>query len=337
MMRVWDFSKKKPKEILASEDFLSNREKGRVLALGYFDGVHKGHISIIQAACEEAKKRGVLSALHTFSTVPTSKKKDIQSAICLTTEKEKECLLQAAGMEEILLFPFDEEMKNMPPEAFLEKHVRDIAGAVSVVVGEDYCFGKDRIGDIDFLVKWCRENQIELKVVSPVLENGAAISSTRIRQTLSEGAVEEANSLLGYVVSYEGVVEKGFQIGRTLSFPTANMCIDKEKLVPRYGVYASFFYVDGKFYKSISNIGLRPTLERKERTPVVETMIYGENLDLYGKTVRVFLLSFVRPEKKFASLEDLKEAVHQDMKTVEHHHDIGYDSFRICDMINIYN
>lgn len=302
-------------------------KRGRVLALGYFDGVHRGHGAILQKTVEEALKRGELPAVHTFSSPPVSKscfrdKKDGKETVSalLTTQEEKNSLFKAAGIEEELVFPFYEKLMNLAPADFLDHCVKHLLEANVVVAGEDYRFGKDRAGDAAFLQAWGKKEGVEVFIVSPVAQKGKIVSSTRIRTCIQTGRIEEANDLLGYPLSYMGEVELGFQIGRTLQFPTANTRIEQGKVIPAYGVYASIFYVDGTFLSGISNIGLRPTLKRNEQIPTIETMVYGKDFNIYGKKVRVFLLSFTRPEACFSSLEDLKSQVHKDIKSVENYH-----------------
>ena len=162
--------------------------------------------------------------------------------------------------------------------------------------------------------------------VLPVLYKDQVISSTWIRESVRNGRISLANSLLGYPISYEGFIQQGKHLGRTLGFPTANLIPEEGKVIPAYGVYASILYTKDAFYPSITSIGLRPTVNSTDMAPLIETMMYDHSMNLYGEKVRVFLLSFVRPEYRFADIHALKEQVHKDMAEVRHYHDLhGHD------------
>ena len=344
-MDVWDFSTRDRDEIRKSSAFFQNKRKGRVVALGYFDGVHKGHSAILEEACKLADFVDGIPAVHTFSSAPVSKGKNHssscesgQDAIHLTTYKEKEGLLRSAGIEEIMLFPFDQTLSETSAEDFLENDIKDLLGARGIVAGSDYRFGRNREGTVEYLRRWCQREGIEIRITPQQHVGDKVVSSSKIRQALLDGRTDEANALLGYPISFSGVVEKGFQIGRTMQFPTANTRIEQGKIVPRYGVYATVFYCepgpgaqceegephrmgDGFLLSAVSNIGLRPTFLREEKNPVMETVLLKRNCDLYGKRVRVFLLSFVRPERRFSSVPELEEQVRRDIECVQNYHD----------------
>ena len=301
--------------------FQKNREKGRIVALGYFDGVHRGHQEILRAAMKEAHTREMLSAVHSFTTPPVSKKNEnIKIPFLLTVEDEKMILFEKQNIDEVFLTPFEKSVEQLSPEEFLNIYMVQLFGARAIVTGEDYRFGKDREGDVSFLHKWGAKNQIEICTVPALQQEEKTIASAWIRELLRNGEIETANDLLGYPVSFSGEIEKGYQIGRTIQFPTANMRISPEKIIPRHGVYASIFKTDNQFYPSISNIGIRPTMNRDEKAVCLETMLFDQNLDLYGKQASVFLLHFIREEMHFNSIDTLSMQMKKDaLQTREYH------------------
>ena len=330
-MKIWDLSQSvtfSPGAWRSEAPF--SIDKGRVVALGYFDGVHIGHQRIMEAVCALAEGSCCIPAVHTFSGIPISKGLDCvtkERGFLLTMPEEKTQILERCGIAEVFLTPFDRVFCELEPETFLDIYVREMMNAKAVVVGSDYRFGRVRAGDIHLLEAWGKKYDIPVKVVAPLCESGRTISSSWIRDCLAAGEAGLANRLLGYPISYGGVVEKGYQLGRTMQFPTANSRIESGKVVPKFGVYVSAALIGGSLFRGISNIGLRPTMLRDEKSPLLETMLYDVDADLYGKDIRVFLLDFVRPEMKFSSLDALKTQVHADMRAGrEFHGDFTTDS-----------
>ena len=290
-----------------------------VVALGYFDGVHLGHREIMREACRIADAQGLTPTVHTFSDMPFTKSARSGGAL-LTDLTEKSYWLAQYGIKRVFFSPFDTTIKNIEADLFLDMCLAEQLHAKAVVVGEDYRFGRHRLGDVSFLEKWGREHDVLVSVVPPFCLEGTVVSSSQIRNHVAEGRMSTANRMLGYPMSYTGVVEKGFQIGRTLGFPTANIPIPQDKCVPCYGVYASLFGVEGKLYPGVSNVGLRPTMCRNESVPLLETMLLDETLDLYDKDVRVFLLDFMRAESKFSDKGALQDQVQRDISQARRFH-----------------
>jgi riboflavin kinase/FMN adenylyltransferase len=327
-LRIWNFTEDENGLLIAPIDFPSAAADGRAIALGYFDGVHLGHQMILDRLKSIAVKQNLPAMVHTFSSIPKSKSSDLKdkTALQLTTLTEKCNCFARAGMDETALFPFSAQMSSMQAMDFMQNILKDQLHAKVIVAGEDYRFGQNREGDMHLLTVWGQKNNIEVYSVPPLLHNGQVISSTWIRECLRTGKTSLANTLLGYPVSYEGTVQHGRHLGRTLGFPTANVVPEKGKVIPAYGVYASILYTNKAFYPSITNIGLRPTVNTSEVAPVIETMMFDRKMDLYEEHIRVFLLTFIRPEYRFPDLQALKEQANKDMNEVRHYHDLhGHD------------
>lgn len=278
-------------------------DEKRAIALGTFDGLHLGHMRVL----EGTKQFGFLPSALLFSEHPAK-------ALCgkmppmLVTDAKRDALLQEMGIAP-LKTDFREIM-SLSARAFvreiLQKHFH--AGAVSC--GENYTFGKDRAGTPEVLQDLCAEFGIQLFVTPTAEALGAPVSSTRIRGYLQNGEIESENALLGRRFSYAFAVVHGDERGRTLNFPTINQFFPSDFVVPKYGVYASQVYIDGAYHASVTNIGVRPTIGTK--TPRSETCILGFSGDLYGQYTEVELLSYLRPEQKFDSLDALRAAMQKD-------------------------
>ena len=323
-MRIWEFEEDNDGAMKAPDGFFGSAGNGRTVALGYFDGVHQGHRKILDQLQTLARERAIPAMVHTFSNLPKSKSIDPQDkgSSLLTTLTEKCSCFGRIGMDETALFPFSETVSSMRALDFMQNHLKELLKAKVIVAGEDYHFGRDREGDMKMLSKWGQENGIQVCSVPPVKHNDQIISSSWIRDCVRNGRITLANLLLGYPLSYEGIVRQGKQLGRSFGFPTANIAVDEEKVVAAYGVYASILSTNGSFYPAITNVGLRPTVNKTDFIPLIETMMYDRDLDLYGDRIRVFLLSFIRPEYRFPDTQVLKEQVHKDMAEVRHYHDL---------------
>ncbi len=282
-------------------DKLSVIEAETAVALGFFDGVHRGHRAVIGRAVKE-KENGFLPTVLTFTTeyVQPARKRGMKKIL---TERLFLEAMQEIGVEIVEMPPF-EEIMDLPPREFVEKVLCGYLKAKVVVCGRDFRFGKGASGDLSLLRELCGEYGIRLEAVDPLLDGGKPISSTRIRQCLADGAIETANWLLGYRYSFDFEVAHGNELGRTIGIPTINQIFPEQYLVPRFGVYASYTVLDGKRYKSITNVGVKPTIQGN-RLPLAETHIMGVDDHLYGRNIKVSLVKFIRPEKKFNSFEEL--------------------------------
>ena len=270
------------------------------LALGAFDGLHRGHMAVIGRACAPGEGgRRLQPAVFTFSRSPAG-----NSAVL--TGRDKERLLEDAGVEVLYSLEFS-QVKDWEAEAFVEQVLFETCAAQRLCCGEDFRFGRGARGDTALLQTLCDRRGVELTVVPPVKEGGEKVSSTRIRAAVEAGDISLANRLLGRPFGFSLEVIHGNHIGTGLGTPTINQAIPEGFVLPRFGVYASWCRVGGEYFYGVTNVGVKPTVG-SDRV-LAETWMPEFQGDLYGKRVRVFLLEFLRPEKKFGSLEELRAAI----------------------------
>lgn len=281
------------------------------VALGMFDGVHRGHRRVIEAA---AAYEGLCCAVLTFTTRHQRPAKKIHQRDILTVDG-RVAMLEKLPVERVYLPDFD-DLKSMPPDCFITEVLQNTLHAKAVCCGEDFRFGRNAAGNVSYLSDCCRRLGIQVTVVPPVMDEGSPVSSTRIRQALQKGDISTANRLLGYHYFVEGEVIYGRQLGRQINCPTINQALDPRICIPQFGVYVSTTHVDGVDYPSITNIGVKPTIEG-ERTPLAETHVIGINQMLYGRVLRVTLYQFIRKEERFDSIEELSHSIHRDIHTAK--------------------
>lgn len=283
---------------------MSENKNGIALALGTFDGFHIGHKRVIENAIASNRKPKVL--LFNEHPQKVLKKKSPGELI---TETDKIKLLEAWGVEPVIL-NFGDIMSLTYEEFFYEIIVKKI-GASVLSCGFNYHFGSKALGNTENLKALCEKENIELLVSEPVEYMGEPVSSTRIRNAIRNGNIEDANNMLGREFSYDFLVVHGDARGRTIDSPTINQFFTEDFIIPQYGVYASYSVIDGKKYPSVTNVGVRPTIEgfSKERS---ETNIVGFTGDLYDKNISVHLLKKIREEMKFNNLDELKNQIAKD-------------------------
>lgn len=270
-------------------------------ALGSFDGLHLGHRQVIGNTLSSPNLR---PAVVTFQQNPSAslEKKPVP---ILTTNEQKLALLEEMGVDTVYLLPFD-QIRDMEPEEFVEVLYR-VCRVRKLCCGFNFRFGKNGRGDAALLETLCRQWNIQLCVVPPVLVGGEPVSSTRIRAALEQGDVQQAGQLLGRPFGYDFTVTHGRQLGRTWGTPTINQPFPAGYVLPRFGVYASLVTVAGKKYYGVTDIGVKPTVGSD--CALSETWIPEFSGNLYGKPVPVELLDFIRPERKFDSLDELKNEI----------------------------
>lgn len=271
------------------------------VALGIFDGVHTGHRSVISTAVRYAESESLISAVCTFDTASVNTKGAGYKPIY--SDEQKRHILRSLGIGRILSLPFG-EIRSLSAKEFLSEFVFGQLGAVQVICGSDFRLGKGAECGVTQLERLCREFGAGLIVADDVTDGGEKISSARIRKLISEGNIEEANVLLGEDYTVHGEVVKGNMIGRKLDFPTANQIMDADMVLPKFGVYASYAEIDGTVYKGVSNIGVKPTVGSDR--PLCETHFPGYDGDLYSRMIDVRLTGFIRPEKRFSGLDELR-------------------------------
>lgn len=283
-----------------------------VVSIGKFDGLHCGHKKLV-AEMMNYRNHGRKAAMFTFSKPPgTLVKGKIQNV--LMTNREREQLLEDAGLDYLVEYPFDEEVRMMDPEAFVSDILVGKMNAQIIVTGPDCHFGYKAAGDRKMLEDLASVYGYRYIVVEKAKdEDYKIISSTYVRDLLADGQILKANKLLGYRYFITGIVEHGNAIGHRKLYPTANLIPPPEKHLPKFGVYVSRVTVDQKVYAGLSNVGRKPTI-KGENPAGVETYLYDFDGNLYGKEIKVELLDFVRPEMKFSSIEELKIQLDYDVK-----------------------
>jgi riboflavin kinase/FMN adenylyltransferase len=285
------------------------RWKGGVVALGNFDGVHKGHQALLAHAASEAKRLGTSMVVLTFEPHPRRFFVPDTGPFRLTLLPAKTRLLAGCGVQAVLAQRFDPAFAAVSADAFVDDVLLAGLGAQQVVCGYDFTFGARRIGNVEKLRDLGQARGFGVGVLDPVMREGEIYSSTRIRESLRAGWASEAAELLGRPWEIEGVVEQGDQRGRTIGFPTANVALG-EHLRPRFGVYAVRALVDGVWRNAVANLGKRPTVGKLQEN--FEVHLFDFAGDLYGKVLRVQLIDFIRPEMKFAGLDALKAQIAAD-------------------------
>lgn len=284
---------------------LCSAERNSAVALGYFDGVHIGHRNVICAAAAGSDS-GLVPAVFTFLQLPKNLLSNGKTEL-LQTFSQKAKMLESLGIARLYCMDF-REFRNMEPKMFVAQVLHEQLKAKKVFCGFNYHFGRNGIGSSKDLQKLCAPFGIEVSVAEPVVMDGDVVSSTRIRTLLKEGMIAEANRLLGYDFGIESEIIHGNHIGKGLGFPTVNQNPGEGLLLPKFGVYASVVTIDGKKFCGVTNVGVKPTVGKYN--PLYETwMPLYTGGDLYGKTVDVRLKEFLRPERRFQSLQELKDTV----------------------------
>lgn len=288
-------------------------EQPTAVTLGKFDGLHRGHRKLLEHVFAW-RERGLKTAVFTFATPPVELTRGKPQTM-ITTNRERMENLKSAGIDYLVEFPFDEATAATEPETFVREVLVGKMRARAIVTGTDFHFGCHRKGDVALLTALAPRYGFTQCTVEKAYDGGRVISSTYVREMLAEGNIRKANELLGYEYSISGRVVHGNHLGTALGFPTVNIIPPAGKHLPRFGVYVSRVEISGKSYGGITNIGRKPTI-RGEYPAGVETYIYGVNEDLYGREIRVRLLDFQRPERKFETVEQLKAQVQADKEAV---------------------
>jgi len=291
-------------------DRLPERLRGGIIALGNFDGFHAGHQAVAGRAIAWAKAESRPAIIATFDPHPVRYFKPDVAPFRLTSLDQRQQLFAEAGADAMLVFAFDETLANTTAGNFVGDLLVTRFGAKGVVTGEDFTFGKGRGGNIEVLRDLGALLGLRSEAVGPVSTEDAVISSSRIRQCLIEGKPDEAERLMTRPFAVQGVVQHGDKNGRLLGYPTANVDMGSY-LRPMYGVYAVTGHLaDGRVLKGAANLGIRPQFDPPKE--LLEPHFFDFNEDLYGQTIEVALRHFIRPEAKFASMEELTAQIHAD-------------------------
>ena len=289
-----------------------------VLTLGTFDGVHIGHKKIIEKLIQNSSWCECESLVLTFFPHPRMVLQDNTEIKLLNTIDERTELLQKSGLDNLIIHPFDQVFSRLTAEEFVSSILVDQFNVKKIIIGYDHRFGRNRTADIHDLIEFGQKYEFEVEQISAQEIDEVSVSSTKIRNALTEGNVKLANDYLGYNYLLTGIITKGKGIGRTLDFPTANLQIQETyKLIPKNGVYIVQSLLENKLVYGMMNIGFNPTVNGESKS--IEIHFFDYEGDLYTKNVQIQLVDRIRDEVKFENLEKLKEQLYKD-KTVALHY-----------------
>lgn len=289
------------------------RDKACVVILGNFDGIHRGHQKLFKVAKQEAQKRGLETVVFSFEPHPTWVIGNHPKALIMS-RLDKKCMTELLGMDVLLEYPFTKTFASISPEEFfIEILVKQLKVSV-LVVGSNYYFGKDKAGNPSYLKELGKRYNVEVYVVDAVKRENQMISSSQIRNLIIDGEIERANDMLGHPYGIVGRVVQGKKLGRTIGFPTLNLIADVTRVYPPNGVYATKVKVGANTYLGMTNIGYNPTVSGERK--MIETHLFEFNEVLYGAEVEVDFYHFIRPERKFESVEALRAQLTHDQNEV---------------------
>ena len=287
-------------------------EEDTVITLGKFDGLHRGHELLMENLLNWREKYHYKAVVFTFDIPPRQQVNGVGTRV-LTTNEEKRALFERSGVDYLIECPFTPEVMCMEPKAFIAWMVNALH-ARCFVIGNVFRFGHNRAGDYEVLRQYAAEFGYEVVVLDKIQEDGRDISSTYIREEIGQGHIEKANNLLGYEFFAKSMIIHGKQLGRKIGIPTINMEFPPEKLLPPNGVYVTRVLMDGVWHKGVTNVGCKPTVSDSHLIGV-ETHILDFSGNVYGKEAEVCFLHYIRPEQKFASIEDLQAQMERDVMT----------------------
>jgi len=283
------------------------------LTIGNFDGFHLGHQQLLKEAQEECRRNNLKLVVLTFNPHPVIILHGKENYL-LNTPQEKRAILEKAGVKSLIEMHFDRDFSTLAPAVFLDKHITTKKGLKKVFVGHDFALGANKAGDSKFLENYFRSKSIEFIKCNQFKMNNDGISSSRIRESLKIGKVDEASIYLGRDFFISGPVIKGVGRGKKIGFPTANVLINKERIIPSCGVYATITDVNGMKYNSVTNIGKNPTFGDIGEI-CIETHILDFSNDIYGETLNISFKKHLRNEQKFKSVNDLISQIKVDIQT----------------------
>ena len=293
-------------QIATTAEFKSNSQS--VITIGTFDGVHVGHRAIIKRLVSSAKEEGLVSVVLTFFPHPRMVLQKDSNIKLINTLAEKKQLLQEIGLDYFVVEPFTYEFSRLTALQYVRDILVGQLKAKKIIIGYDHRFGRNRNADIQDLKKYGVEFGFEVEEISAQQLNEVSVSSTKIRKALAKGAIDTANTYLGYPFSITGTVTKGKALGRTIGYPTANLHVSQTyKLIPKNGVYVVKALIDNTLTYGITSIGTNPTVGGTAKS--IETFFLDTHTDLYDKQLQIYFLEHIRAEATFNNLEDLKKAI----------------------------
>ncbi len=286
----------------------------RVIALGFFDGVHIGHGELLKRTKERAAEQNAMPSVLSFDVHPDTLVFGKEVPLINSAIGREEIIRRCYGIENVVFIHFNRRVMQMDWRDFLEDLIRDLQ-ICHIVVGHDFCFGYKGQGTAARLKEYCAEHGLGCDVIPPVMLDGQIVSSTHIRELIAAGEIEEANRWLGHPHTLADTVHSGYHLGRKLGTPTINMFFPHGVIVPRHGVYATKVYLEnGEAYIAVTNVGVRPTVSQENRVSV-ESHLLDYSGNLYGRQARVEFYSFLRDETKFSDYAALSEQIHRDAET----------------------
>ncbi|MGI6721833.1 MAG: bifunctional riboflavin kinase/FAD synthetase [Anaerovoracaceae bacterium] len=288
------------------------------IAVGNFDGVHKGHQEIIKRMVSNARIAGFKSAIFTFSNHPRNMLGTGNRVKNILYSEDKIRLIEEMGVDYLFNIPFDDHIRCMEPVAYVERLLIGRFKMKEIFCGFNYHYGHRAAGDVKLLLDLSLDRGFSLHVLAPYRVDGHVVSSTMIRELIADGAVDKCPDYLGRYYSIGGEVVVGNKLGKKLGFPTSNLSIDEDMVTPSNGVYVTYCIYNGKRYDSITNVGVKPTIGEYKKN--VETHIFDFDKELYGKNIRVEFLKKTRDEQKFDSKEELSQQIMRDCINAKAYH-----------------
>lgn len=292
-------------------DIFTNKLKDTVVVLGNFDGIHKGHLTLLTTAKEVAAAHGYKTVFFTFFPHPLHVFGNKEMKL-LNTAMEKRFIAEQEGMDYYLEFPFTKETASMEAYDFMKIVLFEHLGVKAVVVGEDYHFGKAKGGNVEVLIAHQEEFGFKVHVLNKLEYEGRIVSSTWIREAIAASDLQLAMKLMGRPYFISGIVVEGAKLGRTIGYPTANIKPDPTKLLPKNGVYLTKVIYKDRYYYGMTNVGTKPTVDADGTEVLVETYIHDFDEMIYGEQINVKFYEYLRSEDKFNSLDELVYHIHQD-------------------------
>jgi riboflavin kinase / FMN adenylyltransferase len=287
------------------------RIKNSWVTIGSYDGVHRGHQSIINDMVINSHSAGHPAVVITFFPHPVVALRGIEAPLYLSSPEIRIEKLSGLGVDYVITMGFDRKLASYTPEEFIALLVEHL-DIKELWIGYDFALGKNRQGKVAKLAQIGMQSGFQLNVVSPTLNENRPISSSQIRNFIIEGHVDKAASLLGSYYMIPGIVVHGDGRGHQLNVPTANLDIWKSQLVPKYGIYATRVILNGQYLPSVTNVGIRPTFENPSMSPRIETHILDIDQDLYGKYIQLEYIKYLRPEIRYQNLADLVDQIEKD-------------------------
>lgn len=287
----------------------------KVIALGFFDGVHRGHGALLQKVADIARETGLTPAVFTFDRAPKEVVSGKPVSLINSAEDRRALIHRLFGIEDVVMAPFDQKMMTMPWQDFINVALIKEQHAAHLVAGHDYHFGYKNQGTPELLARTCDQMGLGCDIIPKVTIDGITVSSTYIRELVAAGDMEKAAQFLGHPHTFTGMVRHGRSIGRSQLFPTANLIVPRNVLVPSHGVYVTRAYLaDGRSFAAVTNVGTRPTVNSGTDV-TVEAYLLDFSGDLYGQPLRLEYYQKLRGEMKFASLDALKARIAADAET----------------------